>query len=310
MAAAGDGGDAEAVDDFWRALEQRFSSLGEAFKVFAQNGDRVSLTQFEEASEQLCGAQMTARARHLVFSSLRRGHGEEWFGEGDMVREHSGWRKRTQTLQRSAMDSETVVLGPTRDGRPVAGRGSSSAIIIPEPDALAKANDVRLPHQLLTRPDSRRPAGKNEKWYYPQPSPEMEARRVIDFWRGVAARPWGSKQEAAQHFRRAFAFFDTTGCGRVNLDAFKAGLVRLRYGLTDALARRLFDTIDRRKACILTHADIAAPLYLPQGGGQPWESGAPAPKAWLRHNRLASFDTSRLPMREHLVRASNTLATH
>ena len=123
-----------------------------------------------------------------------------------------------------------------------------------------------------------------------------------------------------------------------------------RYGLHEPLMRRLFDTIDRRSSGLITHGDMAAPLYQPQGGWQPWDE-RPAPKvcvcvcacvcvcvcmcvyirvyvciyvyihthahtrararththththtqAWLRHTRLTSFDTSRLPMREHFV---------
>ena len=258
----------DAVEDrFWRALEERFPNLVEAYAVFAPGADRVSFAHFSRALDEWGegGPDLLPNERQIVFGSLRRGHGEDWFTEGDMVREHSGWRKRTQALERSVMDAEAHGFGSsrrpeTRDdktarqsdsaaterdererGPPPGARGplssASGIIIIPEPDALAKANDVRIPHQLLQRSARQPSPGKNDKWYYPQPSPEMEARRVIDFWRGLAARPWGSKQEAAQHFRRAFAFFDTVGCGRVNYDAFRAGLVRLRYGLPDALAR-------------------------------------------------------------------------
>ena len=263
---------------FWQALESRFSSLVEAFALFEGSRGRVTYCQFSAALDgaifqERVGIVLpkSGRARHVVFDSLRQGgDGDgEGFAEGDMVRAHSCWRKRVATCTASAIDS---------------------AIVIPEPDALAKTNDVRLPHQLLTKDDIEPPRGKNKKWYYPQPSMEMEARRVLDFWRGHASRPWSSKQEAAQHFRRAFAFFDTQGSGRINYDAFKAGVVRLRYGLPEAHTRRLFDTMDVRSAGLITHSDMAAPLYQPQGGWNPWQV-ATVPKAWLRHNRLTSFDT-------------------
>ena len=40
---------------------------------------------------------------------------------------------------------------------------------------------------------------------------------MLDTWRGQAAGPWHSRQEAAQHVRRAFAFLDNVGDGRVNM---------------------------------------------------------------------------------------------
>jgi hypothetical protein len=282
---------------FWRLLEGAFPSLAEACAAFgAGDGSaRVSFAQFcaaLDAAEPWCEEwpvlPQQGRARGHVFGSIcsqsmpsahaSRGEGCG-FSEGDMLRAQSSWRKRSATLIVSALDS---------------------AIVIPEPDALAKCNDVRLPHQFIKRDDAATVPGKNSKWYYPQPSMEMEARRVLDFWRGLASRPWGSKQEAAQHFRKAFAFFDSMGSGRINYQSFKAGLVRLRYGLSESLMRQLFDSLDRKGSGLVTFADMAAPLFQPQGGWQPWDEKA-LPKAWLRHSRLTAFDTSRLAMRIHII---------
>jgi len=215
---------------FWTRLEDSFPSLEQAFAFFrgrsgpgGSGGATVSFAEFDAAVEAGMGGSGEAllpkgQARN-VFESLcllQAAAGARTldlcFSEGDMVRSHSSWRKRMATRTHSVLDH---------------------AIHIPEPDALAKANDVRLPHQFLKKEDVHPPTGKNVKWYYPQPSMEMEARRVLDFWRGLASRPWGSKQEAAQHFRRAFAFLDTLGSGRVNYDTFKSGVVRLRYGLPE-----------------------------------------------------------------------------
>jgi hypothetical protein len=252
--------------------DQRPGSAGQA---------RASFAEFEAAldAQRLQGLDNDV-ARRAVFSSLLLqgtlgSDAAQSFNASDMVRAHSSWRKRVASITTSTIDA---------------------AVRIHEPDALAKTNDVRLPHQLLEREDVRPTPGKNTKWYYPQPSMEMEARRVLDFWRGQASRPWGSKQEAAQHFRRAFAFFDTLGAGRITYAVFRSGLLRLRYGLPEAMCMRLFDRIDRRGSGFVTQGDMAAPLYQPRGRWEDEGAGA-VPRAWLRHSRLAAFDTSRQPMR-------------
>ena len=279
---------------FWRALEARFASIEQACAALAHGGERVSFRDFGAALETILGddwphpaagnqadSERRQLANRAVFDSLMlqsANSGSAGFSASDMVRAHSSWRKRTASLERSAIDH---------------------AVTVPEPDALSKTNDIRIAHQLVKRDEVRPTPGKNTKWYYPQPSMEMEARRVLDFWRGQASRPWGSRQEAAQHFRRAFAFFDTRGAGRINYASFKAGIVRLRYGVGEALARQLFDKMDRRGSGLLTHADLAAPLYQPQPS---WlQDTGMLPRAWLRHSRLTSFDTSRRPMREQTV---------
>ena len=131
----------------------------------------------------------------------------------------------------------------------------------------------------------------NRVWQYPAPSGELEARRVLDLWRGVPVRPWSSRQEAHQHFRKAFAFFDTDGDGRLNHLAFIAGLVRLRYPLSPAAAAQLFDRLAAGRPAHITLRDFSAPLL---GGGD-------APKAWLRRSPLVAFDTARAPQSQQVL---------
>lgn len=153
---------------------------------------------------------------------------------------------------------------------------------------------MRINHQLL-RSDCSMGSGFNKIWQYPAPSLELECRRVLDFWRGLAVKPWNSLQEAKQHFRKAFAFLDTDADGRVTLAQFKAGLTRLRYKLPDAAVRALFDRMQLQssgttKGFIISQ-DLASPLL----------TGARAtggPRAWMRHSRIVSFDTSRLPQQQ------------
>lgn len=139
------------------------------------------------------------------------------------------------------------------------------------------------------------PYSPGRVWQYPAPSLELEARRVIDLWRGVAGKPWQSMQESKQHFRKAFAFLDTDADGRVTMPQFKAGLARLRYKLSDAAAGKLFDHMQtcggKAAKGHVTFSDFASPLLT---GSRSREG----PRVWLRHSRIVSFDTSRLPLRQ------------
>lgn len=164
-----------------------------------------------------------------------------------------------------------------------------------EPDQLAKATDMRMEHQWLRAPVSQG-KGFNKVWQYPAPSLELEARRVVDLWRGVAGKPWQSLQEAKQHFRKAFSFLDTDADGRVTLAQFVAGLKRLRYPLQEAAAKMIFDQMQTggggTAKGYIDFADFASPLLT---GPRARVGG---PRVWLRHSRLVSFDTSRLPLRQ------------
>lgn len=118
---------------------------------------------------------------------------------------------------------------------------------------------------------------------------------MIDLWRGVAGKPWQSVQEAKQHFRKAFSFLDTDADGRVTMPQFRAGLTRLRYRLSDSAAGKLFDHMQtcggQAAKGHITFADFASPLLT---GSRAREG----PRVWLRHSRIVSFDTSRLPLRQ------------
>ena len=191
------------------------------------------------------------------------------FTEDDFLRAHSSWLKHA-SLQVSKFDDR---------------------ITLTVPDTAGKCSDLRLDHLLVRQSQPASPQ-MNRVWHYPHPSSEVEARRVLDLWRGAPAAPWSSRQEAHQHFRKAFAFLDTDGDGRVNYLAFRAGLLRLRYPLSEPASRRLFDRIAAARAPHITARDLAAPI-LNAGAG----SDAPpaAPRGWLGRSRLLAFDTARVP---------------
>ena len=190
----------KAEDRFWCGLQQRFrnSGLAAAFETF--DAKHVGAVDFQGFLQGLCTLEepfSEVDARELFTSLALQAH--DSFEAGDFVRAHSSWGKR------SAKITETQITP----------RAGEVRVRLPNPDMAGSVGDLRMDHQLLRSTDGGLAPTVTKAWHYPAPSGEVETRRVLDFWRGVPAQPWSSLQEAHQHFRRAFAFFDTDADGRV-----------------------------------------------------------------------------------------------